>query len=281
VDGVLVRNFVYEDKLKPIAEFDGVGNLVAEFIYGSKSNLPDYLVKYGTAAGTYRTISDHLGSPRIVVNVASGIAAQVSTFDEFGVVRHDSMAGFQPFGFAGGIFDVDTELVRFGARDYEPRVGRWVAKDPTQFWSNPANLYSYAINDPINLVDMNGRFVVDPGHEGLRDLSTIYFHVRRIADDAWAEAGRLERDRAIRRDRRDDFAHCLASCEITRAYDPGTAELFGNAREGWGNAKEGQSSGTESEDTASDQEHNRRGRCIGRSATDSKDCSRQCLDLVR
>ena len=34
------------------------------------------------------------------------------------------------FGFAGGIYDPDTELVRFGARDYDPRVGRWTTKDP-------------------------------------------------------------------------------------------------------------------------------------------------------
>jgi len=32
--------------------------------------------------------------------------------------------GFQPFGFAGGLYDRDTNLVRFGARDYDPETGR-------------------------------------------------------------------------------------------------------------------------------------------------------------
>ncbi|MDS4031603.1 MAG: hypothetical protein RKO66_16235 [Candidatus Contendobacter sp.] len=30
----------------------------------------------------------------------------------------DTSPGFQPFGFAGGLYDKDTGLVRFGARDY-------------------------------------------------------------------------------------------------------------------------------------------------------------------
>lgn len=37
--------------------------------------------------------------------------------------------GFQPFGFAGGLYDRDTGLTRFGARDYDPQTGRWTAKD--------------------------------------------------------------------------------------------------------------------------------------------------------
>ena len=28
-------------------------------------------------------------------------------------------------GFAGGLHDPDTALVRFGARDYDPATGRW------------------------------------------------------------------------------------------------------------------------------------------------------------
>ena len=37
-----------------MAELDGTGNVVARFVYGSKSNVPDYMVKGGV---TYRIIS--------------------------------------------------------------------------------------------------------------------------------------------------------------------------------------------------------------------------------
>ena len=37
----------YKDQLNPTAELDGAGNMVARFVYGTKSNVPDYVVKGG------------------------------------------------------------------------------------------------------------------------------------------------------------------------------------------------------------------------------------------
>jgi len=73
---------------------------------------------------TYRILSDHLGSPKLVVDISDGTVAQRMDYDAFGNVIFDSNSGFQPFGFAGGIYDVDTGLVRFGARDYDAQTGR-------------------------------------------------------------------------------------------------------------------------------------------------------------
>lgn len=68
----------------------------------------------------------------------------------------DTNPGFQPFGFAGGLYDNDTKLIRFGARDYDPEVGRWTGKDPIGFGGGDANLYGYAFNDPVNFIDPSG-----------------------------------------------------------------------------------------------------------------------------
>jgi RHS repeat-associated protein len=129
-NGTLVQGFLYRDLLEPIAELDGAGQLVSRFVYASKPHVPDYMLKGGQ---TYRIVSDHLGSVRLVVNVADGSIAQRIDYDEFGRVTLDTNAGFQPFGFAGGLYDADTGLVRFGARDYDPETGRWTAKDPIAF----------------------------------------------------------------------------------------------------------------------------------------------------
>ena len=110
VNGTLTQGFIYRDQLNPVAELDGAGNVVSRFVYGSKPNVPDYMIKAGVI---YRIISDHLGSPRLVVNSADGSIAQRMDYDDWGNVTQDTNPGMQPFGFAGGIYDRDTGLVRF------------------------------------------------------------------------------------------------------------------------------------------------------------------------
>ncbi len=157
--GQLVQGFLYKDQLNPIAELDGEGNLAALFVYGERDNVPAYLVKIDPLAAdekTYRILSDHLGSPRVVVEAETGAVAQRIDYDVWGVVINDNNPGFQPFGFAGGLYDPETGLVRFGARDYDPYTGRWMGKDPIGFLGRDYNLYGYVVNDPVNLTDPQG-----------------------------------------------------------------------------------------------------------------------------
>ena len=51
--------------------------------------------------------------------------------------------------------------MRFGARDYDPGVGRWTAKDPIGFQGGDGNLYSYVAGDPVNRTDPSGLFFAD------------------------------------------------------------------------------------------------------------------------
>ncbi len=159
VDGALEMGLLYKDTLNPIAELDETGAVVSRFVYGSKLNIPDYFTSNkadGSTWITYRIISDHLGSPRLVVNATTGEIAQRMDFDEYGRVMQDTNPGFQPFGFAGGLYDSDTGLVRVGARDYDAETGRWTAKDPIRFDGGDTNLYGYVLNDPINSTDPSG-----------------------------------------------------------------------------------------------------------------------------
>jgi RHS repeat-associated protein len=153
VNGALVRGWVYQSQLAPIAELDASNQVIARFVYGALPTVPEYMVKNGI---TYRIISDHLGSVRLVVDVSTGIVAQRIDYDAFGREVGNTNPGFQPFGYAGGLVDEQTSLVRLGVRDYDPEAGRWTAKDPLLFFSNSTNLYAYVENDPINLVDPTG-----------------------------------------------------------------------------------------------------------------------------
>ena len=158
---MLTQGFIYGDQLNPVAELDGAGTVVATFT-GS------YMEKGGVI---YRVISDHLGSPRLVLDVATGAVVQRMDYDEFGNITQDTNPGFQPFGFAGGIYDRDTGLTRFGARDYDAQTGRWTAKDPIGFAGGDTNLYGYVLNDPVNLIDPSG-LELFPGFNALSFVAT-------------------------------------------------------------------------------------------------------------
>ena len=157
VNNVLVKGFLYGDSLRPVAELDGADNVVSRFVY-AESHAPIYMTKAGV---TYQLIKDELGSVRLVVDTATGTIAQRIDYDSFGRVTLDTNPGFQPFGFAGGIYDPDTGLVRMGARDYDAITGRWTTKDPRGLAGNDTNFYKYAGNDPVNLSDPIGSSVWD------------------------------------------------------------------------------------------------------------------------
>jgi RHS repeat-associated protein len=155
VNGALVKRWLYRNGLQPVAEVDSSGAMVARYVYGSRPNVPDHIIQGGA---TYQIIADELGSPRLVVNAADDTVAQRIDYDAWGNVLADSAPGFQPFGFAGGLYDTDTKLVRFGARDYDAQSGRWTAKDPIGFDGGQTNLSVYAGHDPVNYIDPQGRW---------------------------------------------------------------------------------------------------------------------------
>ena len=172
VNGTLVQGFLYQNQLNPVAELDGTGAIASRFVYGTKANVPDYMIKAGV---TYRIVSDYLGSPRLVIDTATGTIVQRMDYDEFGNVTLDTNPGFQPFGFAGGLYDQHTGLTRFGARDYDAQVGRWTAKDPVNFDGGDSNLYGYVVNNPVNLADPSGlRLVCNQVRTGTQTTITCF-----------------------------------------------------------------------------------------------------------
>lgn len=156
------KRWLYHDELNPVAELNAGGALVARYVYASRTNVPDLVIK---GSKVYRLFSDQRGSPRLAVNVAdpTDIPYRVD-YSAFGkpVWKGTGVAAtpafdWIPFGFAGGMYDPDTGLVRFGARDYDPNLGRWTSKDPSGMNGGQTNFYVYVGNDPVNHGDPNGK----------------------------------------------------------------------------------------------------------------------------
>ncbi len=153
----ITQRFLYGSGLGPIAEVDATGDTITTFVYGTRVNVPDYMIRGGK---TYYFVHDYLGSVRAVVDLASGNIEQALDYDVFGRVLSDSNPGYQPFGFAGGLYDHETHLIRFGARDYDAETGRWTAPDPIGFEGGQFNLYVYSDGDAVNFIDPTGKVIL-------------------------------------------------------------------------------------------------------------------------
>jgi RHS repeat-associated protein len=115
---------------------------------------------------TYAYVKNHLGTVKLVVNATTGAVVQRIESDVWGNVLSDSNPGFQPFVFAGGVFDNDTRLTHFGFRDYDASSGSWLSPEPMlqdPKWVRresergfSAPTYAYARNNSIRYTDPTG-----------------------------------------------------------------------------------------------------------------------------
>jgi RHS repeat-associated protein len=154
VNGTLTEKYLWQDMTRLLAVYDGTDDLLMRFEYAD-SRVPVAMKKNGV---TYYLIYDPVGSLRAVADSAGHMVKRID-YDAFGNVISDTNPSFNmPFSFAGGLYDKDTGLIRFGYRDYDPDMGRWTAKDPIFFNGRDVDLYGYCLNDPLNFVDPNGQF---------------------------------------------------------------------------------------------------------------------------
>ena len=152
VNGSIVEKYLWQGLTRLLAVYDSSDTLLMRFEYAD-DRVPVAMVKEGVR---YYLIYDQVGSLRVVADAAGNVVKSIE-YDSFGNILTDSNLSFEmPFGFACGLHDRDTGLVRFGYRDYDPDVGRWTAKDPILFAGGDTDLYGYVLNDPINYIDPYG-----------------------------------------------------------------------------------------------------------------------------
>ncbi|MFZ4403006.1 MAG: RHS repeat domain-containing protein [Pseudobdellovibrionaceae bacterium] len=166
--GKITNRYVWLSDTQLLAQINGQGQVDQFYVYATRSHVPDFMYK---GSSILMLITDHVGSVRKVIDSQTGQVVQDLDYDEFGNVTKDTNPGYQPFGFAGGLYDPDTKMVKFGARTYDPSIGRWISKDPILFDGGDGNLYGYVGNDPVNFVDPTGlittKDIINNGRKGL------------------------------------------------------------------------------------------------------------------
>ena len=103
-------------------------------------------------------VCDHLGSVREVVSDAWNV--QRNGYYAYGGPYGDwnTNADVQPLKFLGKEWDHQhgLDLYDFGARLYDPAVGRWTTMDPLCEKYYSVSPYAYCAGNPINRVDLHG-----------------------------------------------------------------------------------------------------------------------------
>ncbi len=155
VNGTIVEKYLWLGLTQLMAVYDGSDTLLMRFEYAD-GRMP---VAMTAGGASYYLGYDQVGSLRTVSDASGNVVKEIS-YDSFGTILSDSNPAFAvPFGFAGGLHDQDIGLVKFGFRDYDPAIGRWVAKDPIFFAGGDVDLYGYVLGDPVNFVDPDGRAI--------------------------------------------------------------------------------------------------------------------------
>jgi RHS repeat-associated protein len=150
-----IGSFVYEDNTLQYI-FTDEGRIVPDG--------PNFKYQY--------FLKDHLGNTRIL-------------FDETGTVLQDN--NYYPFGMAisGLTFsesftpdnkylyngkelqeDFGLEWYDYGARFYDPQIGRWHSLDKLSEKYDYCSPFAYTLNNPVNAIDIDGRYIIFIG--GLR-----------------------------------------------------------------------------------------------------------------
>jgi RHS repeat-associated protein len=135
-----------------LADFDGAGNLLNRYIYGS--SMDEVLLQIDNAGVKTFLYSNH----QLSVIATANAAGSVTNKYKYGIFGETSALTGISHGFSGQRFDPETGIYYFKLRYYSPNTGKFIQPDPEGYRDN-LNLYTYCLNNPITSIDPYGTTV--------------------------------------------------------------------------------------------------------------------------
>jgi RHS repeat-associated protein len=158
----VVTLYHYDETGRLLAETSGTGVIKRTYVWADAAPIAQ---TDGTTLTYLHT--DHLETPRWGTDTAGALVWRWKS-DGFGEalpeedVDGDAVAVTVNLRFPGQYYDAESGLHQNWMRDYQSGYGRYAQADPIglPISGRDTNLYSYAMNNPVNFIDPNGEFAV-------------------------------------------------------------------------------------------------------------------------
>jgi len=132
----------------------------------------------------YYLLTDHLGSTALVTNASGGVVGQ-QRYYPYGAGRPTDTTLPTDYRFTGQRREGTIGLYDYGARFYDPALGRFLSADtvvPQPGNPQALNRYAYVLNNPLRYVDPTGLYGED----------AVNAYMERVYGSKWREMKELQ-----------------------------------------------------------------------------------------
>ncbi|WP_377160873.1 RHS repeat-associated core domain-containing protein [Roseateles sp. UC29_93] len=159
VTGTSKPHYVYDQSGKLLGEYNSSGGALQEFVWLGDTLIAVLTNSTTTEPRVYYAYSDHLNTPRVIVNSAGDVRWRWIA-EPFGTTAAETVPNSLEnlvvnLRFPGQYFDKESGLSYNYFRDYDGTIGRYVQSDPIGL-NGGINTYAYVGGNSIQYVDPSG-----------------------------------------------------------------------------------------------------------------------------